>query len=270
MAKSNIVPFLKWAGGKRWFTASYAEFFPKQFNHYYEPFLGGGAVFFHLKPTHATLSDRNSELVNLYVQIRDNWKAIESLLQNHHENHNKCYYYELRDVVLGNDAERAALFLYMNRTCWNGLYRVNKNGKFNVPIGTKTNVVLDTDNFQDVAKALKGKTIIKSDFEEQINNAKCDDFVFADPPYTVKHNHNNFVKYNEQIFSWSDQIRLRDAVTRARERGVKVLLTNAAHKSVEDLYQGNSHVTRVQRSSILAADPGARQKVEELLVRTWL
>src|SRR5699024_9439870 len=115
---------------------------------------------------------------------------------------------------------RAARFIYLNRTCWNGLYRVNKQGKFNVPIGTKVNVRLESDNFMLTSDILKKVDLLISDFENIVDGALEDDFVFADPPYTVAHNNNGFIKYNEKLFSWSDQVRLRDAIIRARERGV--------------------------------------------------
>ena len=166
--------------------------------------------------------------------------------------------------------ERAARLLYLNRTCWNGLYRVNLKNEFNVPIGTKTDVVLSTDNFVALSELLRGASIVSCDFEETIDNAAEGDFVFVDPPYTVKHNLNGFVKYNDRIFSWADQVRLRDAVARASARGASVLVTNANHYSIRELYDGVGLQTVLSRASVLAANSVFRSRVEELSIRTWL
>lgn len=164
---------------------------------------------------------------------------------------------------------RAARFIYLNRTCWNGLYRVNLSGRFNVPLGTKTNVLLPTDNFIHASRALTDASLQSCDFERTIDRAGRGDFIFADPPYTVRHNNNGFIKYNQQIFSWDDQIRLRDSLWRAHLRGAKVLLTNANHTSVVQLYEDFPVVQALGRNSLLSADTQYRGSVEELLVRSW-
>jgi DNA adenine methylase len=149
------------------------------------------------------------------------------------------------------------------------LYRVNLNGQFNVPIGTKTNVILDTDNFEKIAHLLQNCELISGDFEIALSRAAAGDFVFVDPPYTVKHNHNGFVKYNEHIFSWDDQIRLRDAVSAAVGRGAKVLVTNAYHESIREIYDGVGELIELSRSSVIAGKSAARGRYEEMVIKCF-
>ncbi len=261
-----VVPFLKWAGGKRWLVSLHPQLLRLPFSRYIEPFLGSGAVFFHLAPAKAILADRNKELIETYQAIKDDWKSVKRELAKHHRNHSKRYYYAVRQSRPRCLHTKAAQFIYLNRTCWNGLYRVNLSGEFNVPIGTKTAVVLDTDDFASVAALLKNADLQASDFESVINLATTGDLLFIDPPYTVKHNLNGFIKYNETLFTWKDQIRLRDSVVAAQERGATVVLTNAYHKSVRQLYKGIGTHHRLDRHSVLAADPVKRKICDELLV----
>ena len=142
---------------------------------------------------------------------------------------------------------------------------MNKLGEFNVPIGTKQNVLLATDNFQLIAKRLAGATLLHADFEAQIDKSVEGDFIFADPPYTVRHKHNGFVKYNEQSFSWDDQVRLRDAIARAKSRGVKTLVSNADHESIRELYRG-FELSEVSRYSAIAGVGAKRGSFDELLI----
>lgn len=264
----SVVPILKWAGGKRWLIEKTNVFFPSHFGRYVEPFLGSAAVFFHLAPHEAVLSDLNGSLIETYSAIRDSWEQVLTYLRKHQRLHSREYYYLVRDTIPRKLEARAARFLYLNRTCWNGLYRVNLQGKFNVPIGTKTKVLLQSDNFQLTASRLRAATLITCDFESSIERAGTGDFIFADPPYTVKHNINGFLKYNEKIFSWSDQIRLREALGRAHDRGAKFALSNAAHKSIRELYEDFS-ITRLKRESVIAGKPSGRGRTEELLIRNY-
>ncbi|WP_084717633.1 DNA adenine methylase [Sphingomonas sanxanigenens] len=247
-----IEPFLKWAGGKRWLTSSGGLPAPQHFDRYVEPFLGGGAVFFKLQPEVALLSDINGELIDLYRVVRDAPDALRERLEGHQARHCPEHYYATRAVVPDSLVERAARTLYLNRTCWNGLYRVNRKGEFNVPIGTKTAVVLEADDFLSIARNLQNADIRQCDFEETISQTVAGDFLFVDPPYTVRHNMNGFVKYNEKIFTWLDQVRLYAAVTAAAARGVSVVVTNADHESLRELYAGNFIYRRLSRSSVLS------------------
>lgn len=212
----KVLPFLKWAGGKRWFVESHSELIEIGPRRYIEPFLGSGAVFFSLDVRESLLSDSNKDLIEVYGAIRDDYKRVYKHLKLHHKNHSKDYYYKIRAFSPRTKYTRAARFIYLNRTCWNGLYRVNTLGKFNVPIGTKQNVILDTDDFEKVSNKLQNSQLVCADFEAVIDQAGPNDFLFVDPPYTVQHNYNGFVKYNEKIFSWEDQLRLKESLQNAR------------------------------------------------------
>lgn len=259
-------PFLKWAGGKRWFVYNYPDIFPLKYKTYIEPFLGSAAVFFHLKPKNAILADNNSELIDTYLAIRNNYVLIEEHLKRHHRLHCSDYYYKVRASRPRTPHTKAARFIYLNRTCWNGLYRVNLSGVFNVPKGTKDKVFIDADDFAGIAKLLRRCKLHKNDFQKTIEKAKRNDFLFIDPPYTVKHDNNGFVKYNENLFKWEDQIRLRDCVIEAADRGVQVLMTNADHKSVRKLYRGYFEIRPAYRKSVLSGDAKYRGGVKELII----
>ena len=261
-----LLPFLKWAGGKRWLVAQHSSLLPTDYNTYIEPFLGSGAVYFYMRPDTAIISDANLELINTYREIRKNWRKIDSVLKRHHRNHSEAYYYEERSRKHRAAHENAAQFIYLNRTCWNGLYRVNLRGEFNVPIGTKTAVSLESDDFGAVADLLKGAKLVHSDFERTIDRAKRQDFLFVDPPYITRHNFNGFVKYNDKIFSWEDQERLASAIERAKHRGVQILVTNANHRSLRELYSGLGKMHAVTRNSVLAADSNNRGETSELAI----
>lgn len=262
-----MVPFLKWPGGKRWFIAGYATLLPTGFDRYVEPFLGGGSVYFHLEPARAILSDTNEELIGTYAAIRDHWPRVESTLRRYHRRHSAEHYYRLRDSNPRGLVRRAARMIYLNRTCFNGIYRVNREGRFNVPKGTKSSVVLATDDFGAAARLLAAADLMTSDFEAVVDGTGGGDFVFADPPYTVRHNNNGFVKYNEKLFSWEDQKRLAEALGRARDRGAMILATNADHVDVRRLYRGLGFSLRsVERFSSIASTAGSRKEFKELVI----
>lgn len=261
-------PFLKWAGGKRWLISSGQFPTPPKFDRFVEPFLGSAAVYFSLRPKKALLSDVNAELIMLYKQIKKAPKALQRLMDKHQRNHSDAYYYRIRAQRPETHLESAARFLYLNRTCWNGLYRVNLKGEFNVPIGTKDSVVLESDDFGELAKFLKGASLKCSDFEAIVDDCEEGDFLYVDPPYTVQHNFNGFLKYNERIFTWADQTRLRDALVRAKKRGVAIALTNADHASIHDLYGTFGEYCQLERYSVLAGDASKRRKTTEALYIT--
>lgn len=265
--KSPLTPPLKWAGGKRWLSKSYSHLIPDVFNTYYEPFFGGGAVFFSTRPKYAVLSDANIDLMRTYRAIQVDFVGVLEILQEHAAYHSDEYFYQVRSSRPSDPTKLAAWFLYLNRTCYNGLYRVNKRGQFNVPRGTKDNVLLSTDNFEAVAEALDGCEIVHSDFEPIVNRAGNGDFLFVDPPYTVKHNNNGFVKYNENIFSWSDQERLAKSIVRAAGRGAKILVSNADHNSVRSLYHGIGETITLSRFSVIGGGADYRAGTSEIAVR---
>jgi DNA adenine methylase len=268
-AKTAVLPFLKWAGGKRWLAESHSDLFSAEFDRYVEPFVGSGAVFFHLAPECALLSDSNEQLIETYEAIQEDWGRVHRHLRRHSREHSDDYYYQVRDESPRNAFTRAAKFIYLNRTCWNGLYRVNLNGEFNVPKGTKTKVLLPSDDFGSVSSLLDRAEVTSCDFEETMARTGEGDFVFVDPPYTVKHNHNGFVKYNESLFSWEDQIRLRDCVASAVNRGAKVLVTNAFHRCLKKIYKDVGEIKKLRRASLISGKASARGKFEEMIVKCY-
>jgi len=261
-----LPPFLKWAGGKRWLVNSHAYLFPQSFDRYIEPFLGSAAVFFYLNPKTAILSDTNRSLVNCYQAIQTDWRRVQLYLRDFARAHSDDFYYGIRSRRLRSVYREAAKFIYLNRTCFNGIYRENLRGEFNVPRGSKLRVMLPEDNFGEVANRLTNVDIIANDFEAVLSIAGKGDFVFIDPPYTVKHNLNGFVKYNQHIFSWRDQIRLRDEVIKAATRGARCLVTNADHESIHELYKGVGEIFRLKRNSVIGASASTRGVCTEAVV----
>ncbi|NYF21624.1 DNA adenine methylase [Xanthomonas sp. JAI131] len=266
--KNITLPFLKWAGGKRWLARieGIAERIPKD-GRYVEPFMGSAAMFFHATPKRALLNDFNRELVETYQAIKVDWKAVVVLLARHQRFHSEDqqYYYQVRSSSPDCMFSRAARFIYLNRTCFNGLYRVNRKGEFNVPRGTKNTVVMDTDDFESISAKLKAANLTHGDFGQVIKKCRTGDFIFADPPYTVKHNNNGFIKYNEQLFSWADQIRLRDELVAAAERGAAIMATNADHPSIHELYS-DFDVVIAERSSVMASVAERRKRTTEVVI----
>lgn len=260
-------PLLRWAGGKSWLVRSDYEYRPPCIQKYIEPFIGGGAVFFSLEPKSFLIADANEELVNCYKAIRDQPSKVLAKLKEHQRKHSKEYYYKVRASKPKKNYTRAARFVYLNRTCYNGLYRVNSKGGFNVPIGTSNKIILESDNFEKLSELLNLGQIKNIDFEETINKASEGDFVFVDPPYTVKHDNNGFIQYNENIFTWEDQVRLKNAVCSAGARGAFVTITNANHASIYDLYNGHGEIQKVSRNSLIAGRSNNRGRANELLIR---
>lgn len=266
----SVVPFLKWAGGKRWLFSACPELFPKSLRRYIEPFLGGGAVFFGLAPTQSILADVNVALISTYAAIKANPAEVLRHLTKHARLHNDDYYYRVRAKTASDAFERAAQFIYLNRTCWNGLYRVNRRGKFNVPRGTKNSVLLSTDNFPAVQRRLENAALLPTDFAETISLAARGDFVFVDPPYATHSASDTFLKYNDKLFSWDDQQRLFESVVAAKGRGARVLISNIDHSAVRRLYKGFGALRRVTRLDVLAGNGGKRGPTSELVIASWL
>lgn len=260
-----LKPFLKWAGGKRWLFPQINDYLPNAYDCYFEPFLGGGAVFFALRPGAAVLSDLNPDLIDLYKVLKEDWQSLFDGLAGHQKMHCKEYYYEIRNSEPRGRLERASRFLYLNRTCFNGLYRVNLAGKFNVPIGTKTKIIFEDESFKELSEALSNSELEVSDFESTIRRASRGDFLYVDPPYTVAHNFNGFLKYNDSIFSWDDQIRLRVALEDAALRGVSIIVSNANHVSIKELYRDFGQTIELPRHSVIAGPSGRRVRTSELL-----
>ncbi|MBF2077798.1 MAG: DNA adenine methylase [Synechococcales cyanobacterium T60_A2020_003] len=265
-------PFLKWAGGKNQLIPQYSEFFPPSFHTYYEPFLGGGAIFFHLahRINHAVLTDINPELVNVYRCIRDHVEAVIERLAEHRQNHGKDYYYTMRSLVSTCPIERAARFIYLNKTCFNGLYRENSQGQFNVPIGRYKNPgIFDPDLLCAASAALQSAELFLGSFESVVEQAYTEhDFVYFDPPYYPISPTSSFTKYNRYAFTETDQIHLRDTFRTLASRGVQVMLSNSDCDFIRDLYAGfNIHTISATR--LINCNAKRRGKISEVLVTSY-
>jgi len=259
-------PFLKWAGGKRWLFKRHRHLFPQKINRLVDPFLGGGSSFFYLQPNSAILSDLNDDLIDLYMAVRENPRKITRALVRYHREHSQSFFYEVRALKPKDPIKKAAWLLYLNRTCWNGLFRVNLRGEFNVPIGTKTKVFVSARELDPAASMLRNAALLSSDFENTVDRAKRGDVIFADPPYFENTTSVRFLKYNSNVFSWLDQLRLRDALLRAKSRGAICFLTNANHKSLLDLYRDCGTIYELTRHSVVSGSNHGRGKDREILV----
>lgn len=260
-------PFLRWAGGKRWLAQKGLTGLPTGAR-LIEPFLGGAALFFSRDWDRAVLADINRFLINAYQQLKVDQVALFSLVQEHFDLHTNDRYYEVRSRMESGSIQDAADFIYLNRACFNGLFRVNLAGRFNVPIGTKVYELRDAEEFRIWSQRLQNADIRLADFEETIGACGEGDFIFADPPYTVNHNSNGFIEYNEKIFGWDDQVRLHDCLIRAAERGAEFALTNADHSTVHELYDGWP-LQIVERGSEMASKNSARGKTTEIVVTSF-
>lgn len=263
--ESGIKPFLKWPGGKRWIAGTLASaIMPRLKNRFYEPFLGGGAVFFALCPKEATLSDINIDLVNVYKLIQNKSEEIIEGLRILPVT--KEMYYFIRMSEPKDPIERAIRFLYLNRTAFGGIYRLNLMGKFNVPYGggSRTPEVLWRNGLiNNAARILQGKELLVSDFEEILNKSGAGDVVYCDPTYTTSQN-NCFIRYNERNFSWNDQKRLAASSLRACKRGAYVLVNNACYKGFCELYNPFTPLI-LTRKSLVSRVPESRRFVNEYL-----
>jgi DNA adenine methylase len=260
---NKVEPFLRWAGGKTWFLNHIEKFLPDSIRSYYEPFLGGASVFFYLKQTRTiqneiVLSDTNKELINCYVQVRDNVEGVIEYLSEY--KNEKSFYYQIRGLIHKNEIESAAQFIYLNRTSFNGIYRVNLKGIYNVPYGFKKyEILFDFENLRRASKLLFGTRIISQDFGDIIRNIRCGDFVFLDPPYSVAHGNNGFIKYNQKIFAWHDQERLAGTIQLITDEGANFILTNAAHSCIDALFSAKGIRTELSRFSVIGGKKAKRE-----------
>jgi DNA adenine methylase len=263
-------PFVKWVGGKRGLVDRIIEMMPASFGHYYEPFVGGGALFFSLtdKIKEATISDRNIELMIAYKVIQKHPKQLIELLKDHKAKHSETYYYEVRAKNPEDPIEAAARFIYLNKTCYNGLYRVNNSGTFNVPIGKYDDpLIVQEDNIMACHKALKNTTIVCEDFEKIDPKAK--DFVYFDPPYHPT-TEASFTKYTKEDFAETEQTRLRDFINILTKNGVSVMLSNSKTDFINELYSSKGYFkTVVDASRMVNCKPNKRNRVEELLITNY-
>jgi len=267
-------PFLKWAGGKGRVLHQYVPHFPN-FSSYYEPFLGGGAIFFHLQArsssmSSAVLTDINGELVNVYRCVRDHVDAVIDQLQVHQAHHSKDYYYRIRAAVPDGAVPRAARLLYLNKTCFNGLYRENSRGQFNVPMGRyKRPNICPIDVLNAASTALQFVQLSVSPFELVLEQAQSpDDFVYFDPPYHPISATSRFTGYSRYSFCADDQIRLRDTFAILAQRGVRVMLSNSDCPFIRDLYQDFS-IHTVLAARAINSKSSHRGKITEVLITSY-
>jgi DNA adenine methylase len=272
-------PFVKWAGGKSQLLTQFDPYLPAYFGRYVEAFVGGGALFFHLynqgelEDKGIVLIDRLEELINCYRTIQGQVEALIAVLHDHEPHRaDKDYYYEVRawDRRPGyeqrSDVERAARFIYLNRTCYNGLYRVNRRGQFNVPFGRYRNpTICDEDNLRAVHRALQGVTLLAADFERCLEFAGAGDLVYLDPPYHPLSNTARFTSYTSADFRPKDQVRLAHLFRTLDRRGSLVMLSNSHSPTIQKLYEGYEQVI-VEAIRAINSKAGGRGAIPELLI----
>lgn len=264
-------PFVKWAGGKRGIMKTLIARLPDSFETYWEPFAGGAALFFKLadsgKITNAYLSDNNFDLIIAYNVIKHNPKPLIRQLRKHAVRHNRSYYYEIRaQHTLQNPIEIAARFIYLNKTCFNGLHRVNTRGEFNVPIGNNTNPDIVAENNLMACKNVLAMAIIEHREFDTIE-PRNKDFVYFDPPYHPTPN-SSFTKYTKQDFTEKDQVRLRDFIVDLSKQGIKIMLSNSNVPFIHELYK-DFQILMIQAPRVINCKPSQRNAVNELLITNY-
>ena len=273
----KLQPFTKWTGGKRKLIPKLKELMPEAYGNYYEPFIGGGALFFELSPRVAIINDFNEELINCYIQIKENPIKLIEILKIHKEKNSKEYYLEIRGLDRTDKfkelskVERAARIMYMLRVDFNGLYRVNSKNQFNVPYGNYANPkVVDEELINNISNYLNTYdiTMTSGDFEDSVSNVKEGDFVYFDPPYIPLNETSSFTSYTHEGFSYEDQVRLRNTVRRLTEKGVKVMVSNSSSKLTIDLYEEfNIHYVEVSRTN--GAKSSSRGIIKEVIITNY-
>ena len=271
--QQETYPIVKWVGGKRQLMFELLKNMPENYNRYFEPFIGGGALFFELQPENAYISDMNEELINLYQVVRDNAVELITDLQKH--DISKEYFMEIRNIDRTEEyknwsnIQKASRFIYLNRTCFNGMYRVNSKGEFNVPFGHYKNPrILDENNLINCSNLLQKTEIKHADFSEILKKVKKGDFVYFDPPYVPLSETSSFTSYTKDGFDIDMQFKLRDVCDELDSIGVKFLLSNSDTKLVNELYE-NYNIKKVFASRQINANADGRGKITEVLVRNY-
>lgn len=260
-------PPIRWAGGKSWLTNFLTTILPTDYNKYYEPFLGGASCYLKLNiNSSAYLSDNNDELINFYTQIKCNCEDVINKIKTFENS--KENYYRVRQTIFDDSVDRAARFYFLNRLCFNGIYRVNSKNQFNVPYGDSVNkkVLISENDLMQLSQKLANAELHTHDFENIISLTKPKDLIFLDPPYTVAHNKNGFIEYNEKIFTWNDQERLAKFIEKIIAKDAYFILTNAFHHSTRELYSKYGRSLQLDRMSTIGAKINSRKTISELLV----
>jgi DNA adenine methylase len=261
-------PFVKWAGGKRQLLPELLRYVPQRFGIYYEPFVGGGALFFALRPKAALITDVNARLIRTYRGVRDSVADVIRLLESYP--HDEKFFYTLRDVNIdtGTDAEVAAWFIYLNKVGFNGLYRVNRRNRFNVPFGRHKNpTICDDTTLRACSAALAHAEIQVADFAAAVAGAEAGDLVYFDPPYVPLSVTSSFTSYTSDGFGLDAQVRLRDLALALKQRGVHVLLSNSSAEFVRDLYGPSFETNEVSATRLVNSKVNGRGAVTELVIR---
>lgn len=278
MAKNKLVsPFVKWVGGKRQLMDSIMGVIPKNIKNYtyVEPFIGGGAVFFYLQPKNAIINDYNSELINVFNVIKDNLEELIVDLKKH--KNDSDYFYDLRKLDRSEifdeigKIERASRLIYLNKTCYNGLYRVNNAGEFNSPFGRYKNPnIVNEPVLRAVSLYLNSNNvqILNTDYDDILKGLDKNSFVYLDPPYHPISESSNFTGYIQGGWNISDQVRLREACDDLTRRGVKFLLSNSASDFIKDQYR-EYNISLVKAKRIINSDAEKRGEVDEVLIRNY-
>lgn len=272
----NDVPtFVKWAGGKKQLLEQYKFFFPRNINRYFEPFVGGGSVAFYIikyyRPKEVYLSDINDELINTYLVIKNNVDELISSLKEYEKKHSKKFYYKIRAENPKNltPLQRATRFIYLNKTCFNGLYRVNSKGDFNVPIGNyKKPKILDEKTLREASKLLKHADIKTQSFEKIEPYVRKGDFVYFDPPY-YPINRSSFTTYTKESFLEREQKKLAELFKKLDKKGVMVMLSNSDSYFIRELYK-DYHIYTVKANRMINSNPNGRGKINEIVVTNYL
>ena len=260
-------PFLKWAGGKRQLLSELSKYIPAEFNKYIEPMIGGGAFFFHIKPDRAILADKNKDLILTYQVVRDNVEDLITSLQAYKNEEEFYYSVRAQDTSELNQLERASRMIYLNKTCFNGLYRVNKKGEFNVPFGHRNNpTIVNETNLRAVSKLLTGTKLIHGDYADILqSSAEPGDFVYLDPPYYPAGGYAEFKRYTKDFFYKTDHKKLRNEFVRLVENNIWVLLTNSDTNPVRELYEGfDVEIVNTRRS--ISSKASSRGKGFDIIV----
>jgi DNA adenine methylase len=271
LPEATPAPFVKWVGGKTRLLGELVARAPSMYGRYFEPFVGGGALFFRLAPRAAVLSDLNADLIATYQAVRDEVELVVRYAARHKTLHSEEYYYQVRErwnvarKSLSASA-RAAMFMYMNKTCYNGLWRVNRRGEFNVPVGRYANPsILDAESLRAASFALQHAELSAQPFDRVLDEAEAGDFVYFDPPYDPVSATSDFTSYTSESFGVADQHRLADVYRKLSDRGVAVMLSNSDTPLVRKLYTG-FRIDRVMCSRAINSKAEARGAVAEVIV----
>ena len=271
--KKRVEPFLKWAGGKSQLLEQFKPLFPKEgaYKRYIEPFIGGGAVFFYLEPKEAIISDLNKDLIEAYKVVKSHPKELIALLKKYEKKHSKEFYLKIREEYNADKLDKinkAAHLIYLNKACFNGLYRVNSKGGFNVPFGQHKKFSVNEAGILATSKILKKTKIEHTDFTQVLQNAKKGDFVYFDPPYYPLNTGSNFTTYTKENFLEKEQEELKKTFKKLDARGCILMLSNSDTPYIRNLYK-KWYITKVSAKRFINCMAEKRGDVSEVVVRNY-